>query len=186
MNSKSRLMLAVSIAVMLSILMSLTAAANPAAPGNPFVGPVRPNNAQVADPAAGPTGRAAAVKPLDQPNFKDYQRNQERMRLLEAGQIAEASALDLTGTDRVLVILVEFAGTDTLTWNPGDVWDPYGKADPNEAVYDADGNVVVGDCSNIITEEKTFTYSGPLHNQIPRPSVSGGSLGGHDLDREFQ
>ena len=169
MNSKSRLMLAVSIAVMLSILMSLTAAANPAAPGNPFVGPVRPNNAQVADQAAGPTGRAAAVKPLDQPNFKDYQRNQERMRLIEAGQIAEASALDLTGTDRVLVILVEFAGTDTLTWKPGDVWDPYGKADPNEAVYDADGNVVVGDCSNIITEEKTFTYSGPLHNQIPRP-----------------
>ena len=91
------------------------------------------------------------------------------MRLLEAGQIAEASALDLTGTDRVLVILVEFAGTDTLTWKPGDVWDPYGKADPNEAVYDADDNVVVGDCSNIITEKKTFTYTGPLHNQIPRP-----------------
>jgi immune inhibitor A len=169
MNSKSRLMFAVSIAVLLSILMSLTAAANPAAPGNPFVGPVRPNDTQVAEPAAGPTGRAAAVKPLDQPNFKDYQRNQERMRLSEAGQAAEASALDLTGTDRVLVILVEFAGTDTLTWNPGDVWDPYGKADPNEAVYDADGNVVVGDCSNIITEQKTFTYTGPLHNQIPRP-----------------
>ena len=169
MNSKSRLMLAVSIAVLLSILMSLTAAANPAAPGNPFVGPVRPNDTQAVNPAAGPIGRTTAVKPIDQPNFKDYQRNQERMRLLESGQSAEASALDLTGTDRVLVILVEFAGTDTLTWNPGDKWDPYGKADPNEAVVDADGNVVVGDCSNIITEQKTFTYSGPLHNQIPRP-----------------
>ena len=32
-----------------------------------------------------------------------------------------------------------------------------------------DGNVVVGDCSKIITQTKTFTYSGPLHNQIPRP-----------------
>ena len=36
MNSKSRLMLAVSIAVLLSILMSLTVAANPAAPGKPL------------------------------------------------------------------------------------------------------------------------------------------------------
>ena len=130
MNSKSRLMLAVSIAVLLSILMSLTAAANPAAPGNPFVGPVRPNDTQVASPAAGPIGRAAAVKPLDQPNFKDYQRNQERMRLLEAGQTAEAAALALTGTDRVLVILVEFAGTDTFTWNPGDKWDPLRQGGP--------------------------------------------------------
>ena len=91
---------------------------------------MRPNNAQVADQAAGPAERVAAIKPLDQPNFKDYQRNQERMRLLEAGQIAEASALDLTGTDRVLVILVEFAGTDTLTWNPGDIWDPLRQDGP--------------------------------------------------------
>ena len=96
MNSKSRLMLAVSIAVLLSILMSLTVAANPAAPGNPFVGPVRPNDTQVANPAAGPVGRAAAVKPIDQPNVKDYQRNQERMRLLAEGKDAEAAALDLT------------------------------------------------------------------------------------------
>ena len=169
MNSKSRLMLAVSIAVLLSILMSLTAAANPAAPGNPFVGPVRPDDTQVANPAAGPIGRAAAVKPIDQPNVKDYQRNQERMRLLEAGKTLRPPRLVLTGTDRVLVILVEFAGTDTFTWNPGDQWDPYGTADPNEAVYDASGNVVVGDCSNIITQTKTFTYTGPLHNQIPRP-----------------
>ena len=39
MNSKSRLMFAVSIAVLLSILMSLTVAANPIAPGKEFVGP---------------------------------------------------------------------------------------------------------------------------------------------------
>ena len=130
MNRKSRLMLIVSIALLLSTLLSLTAAANPAAPGNDFIGPQRPD-AQVGKPAAG------AIKPIDQPNLKDYQRNQERMRLLEAGQTAEASALALTGSDRVLVLLVEFAGTDTLTWKPGDKWDPYGKADPNEAVLDA-------------------------------------------------
>ena len=169
MNSKSRLMLAVSIAVLLSILMSLTATASPAAPDSPFVGPVRPDDTQVANPAAGPHGRAVTPKPIDQPNPKDYQRNQERMRLLAAGQDAEAAALSLTADDRVLVVLVEFAGTDTFTWNPGDKWDPYGKADPNEAVYDEDGNVIVGDCSNIITQTQTFTYTGPLHNQIPRP-----------------
>jgi immune inhibitor A len=169
MNSKSRLMLAVSIAVLLSILMSLTAAANPAAPSNPFVGPVRPDDTQIAQPAVGPIGRVATSKPIDQPNVKDYQRNQERMRLLEAGKDAEAASLAMTADDKVLVILVEYAGTDTFTWNPGDQWDPLGVADPNEAVFDADGNVVVGDCSNIITQTQTFTYGGPQHNQIPRP-----------------
>jgi immune inhibitor A len=97
---------------------------------------------------------------------------------MEAGQVAEANALGLSGTDRVLVILVEFAGTDVFTWTApitptdfttGSQWDPLGRADPNEAVVDADGNVVVGDCSKIITQTKTFTYSGPLHNKIPRP-----------------
>ena len=39
---------------------------------------------------------------------------------------------------------------------------------PTKTVYDADGNVVV-DCSNIITQTQTFTYTGPLHNEIPRP-----------------
>ena len=39
----------------------------------------------------------------------------------------------------------------------------------SEAVYDDDGNVIVGDCSNIITQTQTFTYTGPLHNEIPRP-----------------
>ena len=57
-------------------------------------------------------------KPIDQPNPKDYQRNEERMRFLEAGQTAEAASLALSGSDRVLAILVEFAGTDTFTWSP--------------------------------------------------------------------
>ncbi|MGD8627099.1 MAG: hypothetical protein PVJ34_21365, partial [Anaerolineae bacterium] len=72
--------------------------------------------------------RTQDTKPIDQPNPKDYARNQQRLRLLEAGQLAEANALDLTGTDRVLVVLVEFAGTDVFTWNPGDAWDPIGYA----------------------------------------------------------
>ncbi|MBM4466071.1 MAG: M6 family metalloprotease domain-containing protein, partial [Chloroflexi bacterium] len=110
------------------------------------------------------------AKPIDQPNVKDYLRNRQRQRLLEAGQTAEAQALQLEGTDRVLVILVEFAGTDVFTWEAGvSTWDPYGRANPNEAVYDAQGNVIVGNCSNIITQTTVFTYTGPAHNDIPRP-----------------
>jgi len=112
-------------------------------------------------------------KTIDQPNAKDYLRIRERQRLLKAGQTAEANALALSGTDRVLVILVEFAGTDVFTWTAGvSTWDPRGIADPNEAVYDASGNVVVGDCSKIITQTTVFTYTGPLHNMIMRPISS--------------
>ncbi len=171
MKRKLTLTLAVGLALMATLLFVFSASANPPAPGEKvFVGPVR----SVDDKAPSKT----AVKPLDQPNPKDYWRNQQRQRLMETGQVAQADALALTGTDRVLVILVEFAGTDVFTWTApitptdyttGSQWDPLGRADPNEAVYDADGNVKVGDCSNIITQTKTFTYAGPLHNKIPRP-----------------
>ena len=112
------------------------------------------------------------AKPIDQPNRKDYLRIQERQRLLEAGETALASSLVLSGTDRILVILVEFAGTDVFTWTApitptdpttGSQWDPLGIADPNEFTGD------IGDCSLIITETTTFTYTGPLHNMMERP-----------------
>lgn len=110
------------------------------------------------------TSKPSAIKPIDEPNPKDHWRMMERQRLLEAGQTAEAAALAQTGTDRVLVVLVEFAGTDVFTWTQGvSTWDPLGIADPNEFTG------VVGDCSRIITQTKTFTYTGPLHNAIERP-----------------
>jgi len=140
----------------------------------------------------GITRARRAVKPIDQPNVKDYWRNQERQRLLEAGQTAEASALGLSGTDRVLVILVEFAGTDVFTWtapsNPADPttgsqWDPLGIADPAEFTG------VVGDCSNIMTETTVFTYTGPAHNMIERPRSpddrSGDSIWTSDFSTEW-
>jgi immune inhibitor A len=102
-------------------------------------------------------------KPKDAPNPIDYKRLLKRENLLVQGRTAEAAALAKTGRDRLLVILVEFAGTDTATWNPGDIWDPIG--DPGVVDYED-----YGDCSGIITETQTFTYSGPLHNQIPRPA----------------
>ena len=113
--------------------------------------------------------RRGEGKPKDLPNMQDYRRNRERQRLLEEGKTAEAEALALTSHDKVLVILVEFGGTDVYTWNPGDTWDPYGQADESEGVFDEDGNLIYGDCSNIITATKTFTYTGPLHNTMPRP-----------------
>ena len=158
MKRKLSLTLAVGLALMATLLFVFSASANPPAPGDKvYSGPVKP----VDGVAPGKT----TAKPIDQPNLKDYWRNQQRQRMLEAGQVAEANSLALTGSDRVLVVLVEFAGTDTFTWTQGtSQWDPYGRSDPNEAVYDTDGNVKVGDCSNIITETKTFTYAGPLHN----------------------
>lgn len=144
-------------------------------------------------------------KTIDQPNAKDYLRIRERQRLLAAGQTAEANALALTGTDRVLVILVEFAGTDIFTWTTpitptdpttGSQWDPLGIADPNEYTG------TVGDCS--VIQEKieaslgytltpgtvlTFTYQGPLHNMIMRPisttDRSGDTIWTEDFDPEW-
>jgi immune inhibitor A len=105
--------------------------------------------------------QAKQFKPIDFPNPIDYKRLEKREELLVQGRFSEAAALAKTGSDKILVILVEFAGTDIVTWNPGDIWDPVGNPDPDDA--DA------GDCSNIITQTTQFTYTGPLHNQLPRP-----------------
>jgi len=102
------------------------------------------------------------LKPKDIPNPIDASRLAQREKLLMEGKAAEAAALAKTGKDKLLVILVEFAGADTVTWNPGDIWDPI--ANP-----DAEDFEDYGDCSGIITETQTFTYSGPLHNQLPKP-----------------
>jgi immune inhibitor A len=160
----------VVVALLVNFLTVMPTAANPPAP-NDQVTPGGP-----ADPLPKPA--AKPVKPLDQPNPKDYLRMRERQQLLEAGETSLASSLALSGTDRVLVILVEFAGTDVFTWTApitptdpttGSQWDPLGRTDPNETVFDVDGNVVYGDCSKIITQTTKFTYGPTLHNQIPRP-----------------
>ena len=150
--------------VILSMLLAVlpaSALANPPYPDEPAVSVPAPAPDQ---PALGPAAaRKAAVKPLDQPNIKDYLRNRERQRQAEAGLAPQADVM-LSGSDRVLVILVEFAGTDVFTWTQGiSTWDPIGKADANEYTG------TLGDCSKIITQTKVFTYTSPLHNQIPRP-----------------
>jgi len=163
--------LTIVVAVLTVLTMVTPALANPPFPDEP-VPPitVQPPEDTLLTPYAARALRP--VKPIDQPNIKDYLRLRERQRLLEAGLTAEANALQLTGTDRVLVILVEFAGTDVFTWTApitptdpttGSQWDPLGIADPDEYTG------VVGDCSNIITQTTVFTYTGPLHNMIERP-----------------
>ncbi len=134
-------------------------------------------------------------KEIDQPNPKDFRRLRHRQRLMESmteregkdtpvGLLSEIEALAKTGKDRLLVILVEFGGTDTFTWTPGvSTWDPLGKANPEEYTG------TVGDCSKIITSERTFTYSGPLHNTISRPlspeDASGNTIWTPDFARQY-
>jgi immune inhibitor A len=187
MNRKLWISLALGLALLASLLTALTVAANPPSPETPVTHP----GGQ--DKVATPGG-----KNFDQPNPKDAARLKERWNLLEAGQTAQANALATTGTDRVLVILVEFGGPDVITWtaptNPvtpstGSTWDPIAKSDPNEAVTDSDGNVIVGDCSKIISKTTKFTYSGPLHNELPRPlseaDRSGQSIWTPDFSKQW-
>jgi immune inhibitor A len=148
------------------LILAIPVLANPPSPGDDQ-SPVKVRY-EGDKPYAAREARPAKAK--DRPNPEDYQRNQQRQRLLEAGETGLASSLELSGTDRVLVILVEFAGTDVFTWAPGSTWDPYGIADESEGAYDEDGNLLIGDCSNIITQTRVFTYSGPLHNTIDRPT----------------
>jgi hypothetical protein len=140
-----------------------------------------PDDKPVRIPPTGAFGPQADdyAYPIDDPNPDEAAKVLQRERMLNAGQTAEAAALATTGTDRMLVILVEFAGTDVFTWtaptNPltpstGSTWDPIGIADTAQAVVNpATGNTVLGDCSKIMTQTTVFTYTGPLHNQIPRP-----------------
>ncbi len=118
----------------------------------------------------------------DKPNEIESLRWRTRMQLLErmrsgkqkfALKDAESQLLAAkSGVDKVLVILVEFGGPDTLEFVPEgtnkSTWDPIGKSDT------AEWTGTVGDCSKIISKfniqgPTKFTYQGPLHNQIERP-----------------
>jgi len=100
--------------------------------------------------------------PKDQPDPEMYRLRRAIEKAVLSGDQATAQALQLSGEGKLLVLLVEFAGTDTVTWEPGDRWDPYGIAQ----VVDAAER---GDCTNVITQTQTFTYGPTLHNQVPKP-----------------
>lgn len=125
------------------------------------------------------------AKEIDSPNPVDRARILRRLAAQQgtkAKRIATTNEpvrgegpelLGLSGTDRVLVILVEFAGTNTFTWTPGvSTWDPLGRCD--NAEFDG-SNLANGAASQFFANKyqigsaANFTYRGPLHNEIPRP-----------------
>ena len=118
------------------------------------------------------------LAPKDQPDPQMYRQRRQVEKAVLSGDAAAQQALALQGEGKALVLLVEFAGTDVVTWDPGDQWDPYGKA---EAVAFQD----FGDCTNIITETKTFTYTPTLHGQVPVPDTADYAYKGETPTRVF-
>ena len=122
---------------------------------------------------------------IDWPNPLERARIEQRLEAQQARRAARMTSgaapaygegIELfgkSGGDRVLVILVEFAGTNTFTWTPGaSTWDPLGRCDNSEL---NGGNIANGAASEFFASKHgivgptDFTYSGPWHNEIPRP-----------------
>ncbi|MBN2702960.1 MAG: immune inhibitor A [Pontiellaceae bacterium] len=85
----------------------------------------------------------------------------------------QALSIEAEEKGRVLVLLVEFGGTNTFTWTPGEsLWDPFGYIDRGEwngtNHSDAAASQFFADYYGI-TGPTNMVYSGPLHNEIPRP-----------------
>ncbi|MCO6450023.1 MAG: immune inhibitor A [Caldilineales bacterium] len=119
---------------------------------------------------------AKKFPPKDQPDPAMYRQRRQVEKAILSGD--KASAQQLSGEDKVLVLLLDFAGTDVITWNPGDQWDPYGVAE----VVDAED---LGDCSNVITETMIFTYTPTLHNQVPKPPTAEAAYKGATANLSF-
>ncbi|MBP7829320.1 MAG: immune inhibitor A [Kiritimatiellae bacterium] len=159
------------------------------------------------DGAGGPV----AFSERDQPNPAEVRRIRERDRLVdelrrqqrlpagrglaarEAALQAAIDRLKLAADDRVLVILVEFAGTNMFPWTAGvSTWDPLGRCERTE--YDG-VNYGNTNASAFFAAKygyagtSNFTYSGPLHNQIPRPlsaeDASGETIWTEDFSPAF-
>jgi len=119
------------------------------------------------------------MKQTDMPNPLERAEIRQRQRLRQAQRLLGVTSSDVepllrkSGSDRVLVILVEFAGTNTFTWTPGtSTWDPLGRCDNSEF----DGTDLANSAASTffaqkygITGPTNFTYQGPLHNEIARP-----------------
>ncbi len=128
--------------------------------------------------------------PIDQPNPDAYRRQRQRQRLLEkqirqireTGKTSQQLRRQLksareTTTSNILVILVEFGGTDTFTWTAGESsWDPLGKTDLCEDTKEYDSilseQYASSLCNLVDAESGDYTYSGPLHNQIKPPRTA--------------
>jgi immune inhibitor A len=124
----------------------------------------------------------------DKPDFATRQASIQR----ESAMRSPERTARKSGTEKVLMLLVEFGGPDTVEFIPDgpnrSTWDPIGKADTSEYTG------IPGDCSAIvrkygITGPTRYTYSGPLHNRIERPrsasDASGGSIWSEDFSADY-
>jgi M6 family metalloprotease-like protein len=160
-----------------SLFLVLTLLCPGMAPANP------PRDGSV---SASPESERQFMTEIDSPNPIDRARIMRRLQEQQARRALRPKAppgrqfgegiepFGLAGTDRVLVILVEFVGTNQFTWTPGSsTWDPLGRCDNTEF----DGSNLANSAASTffaqkcgITAPTSFTYVGPLHNEIQRPS----------------
>ncbi|MDQ1255558.1 MAG: Peptidase protein, partial [Candidatus Hydrogenedentes bacterium] len=85
---------------------------------------------------------SGAAPIVDRPDPSAFRELTRRQHDIEAGKAATGKT---SGVGRVLVILVEFGGTDKFTFTPGESpWDPFGRADLAEDTGET------CDCTNII------------------------------------
>jgi len=127
------------------------------------------------------------MKQLDTPNPLERAKIRQRQQWRQAQRVSGVTAapppslLRKSGADRVLVILVEFAGTNTFTWTPGvSTWDPLGRCDNREFNGTSTGDWAASQYfaqKYGITGPTNFTYQGPLHNEIARPVTAGDPSG---------
>ena len=174
-----------------AVLFAVTASANPPYSKNPS-----PSSSRISHEAVNKLHRE-----IDQPNPIDRAQIDARRRLLEQARqsklqaaqsgietdatrrdalLGTAATLGKTGTDRVLVILVEFAGTNQYTWTKGtSTWDPFGLCAYQEYdgsnIGNAAASTFFGNYYGITSTN--LTYSGPLHNEIARPTSSNDDSG---------
>jgi immune inhibitor A len=116
--------------------------------------------------------------PKDQPYPELYRQRRQVEKAVLEGDLAKAQSLAVTAEDKVLLLLLEFAGTDTITWEPGDIWDPYGVAEEVDAAE-------LGDCTNVISQTQTFTFTPTLHNEVPIPPSADAAYKGSTADFSF-
>lgn len=125
----------------------------------------------------------------DKTAYKQLRKNRKKIAEAPARSLKVMSEDAPTRVEKkVLVLLVEFAGTNTFTWTPGvSTWDPIGKVDRDEWDGENVGNAAASQFFadyHGITGPTNFTYTGPLHNEIALPED--GDAGYKHADRIWQ
>jgi immune inhibitor A len=180
MNKKLWLTLVTIVVLITSVVNVSPALANPPAPDDATTPQTTIDLTQ--------NGRStSAGKTIDQVPAEAAAMMQKNQKALDANRYDQVQTLGSSELqDRVLVVLVEFGGTDKFTWTPGvSTWDPIGTADTAE-------DAPAGDCSKVTgipTVATDFTYGPVLHNEIEKPRSeadrSGDSIWTPDFNKDW-